>query len=353
MKQLLGLATITLMVCMIISSISCSDKPTQSEAPKNYKIAFTISPDGDNSNIYTIDPDGTDLAQLTNVTSARSADHPIWSPDGNYIYYKDFLDQLNDIFRMDSDGGNTINLTNFSGLDRLCDISPDGTKMLLISERSPGVNDLFVMNLDSYVLTNITNGQVRVGDVARFTPNGQKLVFPVANGDTYDIHVANIDGSSEVVMSNFGTSLRRMEISPNGQKLVYESRALGSDLADIWTCNIDGSNRIKISHSNFNNMLASWSPDSKKITYSELDGSNVSDIIIVNSDGTDRTNITNSTASEFMSAWSPNGSKIAYILKQEPVSNLYIMNPDGTDKTALSNNLTSGYVHEISWSPGL
>lgn len=136
MKHRRYLTVMALGLGALIISISCSDdQPTQPVTPKHYRIAFTVSPDNDNSNIYTIDPDGTNLAQLTNVISTRSADHPLWSPDGQYIYFKDFLNGANDIFRMDVDGSNQINLTNTDALDRLCDISPDGAQLLVISRR--------------------------------------------------------------------------------------------------------------------------------------------------------------------------------------------------------------------------
>ena len=174
MKHRLYLAVVALGLGALIISISCSDdRPTQPVTPKHYRLAFTVSPDGDNSNIYTIDPDGTDLVQLTNVISTRSADHPLWSPDGQYIYFKDFLDEAIDIFQMDVDGSNQINLTNSAALDRLCDISPDGALLLVISETGLYQYDLFLVNVNSFADTNLTNGQYQMADVARFCRGGR------------------------------------------------------------------------------------------------------------------------------------------------------------------------------------
>ncbi len=354
MKHRPYLAVAALGLSAFIVSISCSDdRSTQPVTPKHYRIAFTVSPNGDNSNIYTIDPSGTNLVQLTNVISTRSADHPLWSPDGQYIYSKDFLDEANDIFRMDVDGGNQVNLTNSAALDRLCDISPDGAQLLVISRTSQYQNDLFLIDVSSFADTNLTNSRYQMADVARFTPDGLKILVPVANGTVFDMLVLNVDGTQDRVMSNFGSELRRFEISPNGQKLVYESRLSGVGTSEVWICDIDGSDRTKVSQSGIHGLFGSWAPDSRKVVYCELVSQDVSDIVVVNSDGSGRTIVSVSTEPAFMPRWSPDGAEIAYIRYEDAVSNLYIMNTNGTGKTALTTNSTTGYVHEISWSPGL
>jgi TolB protein len=356
MKHRRYLSVAALGLGALIISISCSeDQPTQPITPKHYRIAFTVSPDRDNdkSNIYTIDPDGTNLAQLTNVTSTRSADHPLWSPDGQYIYFKDFLDEANDIFRMDVDGSNQINLTNSAALDRLCDISPDGALLLVISETGQYQSDLFLIDVSSFADTNLTGGQYQMADVARFTPDGLKILVPVANGAVYDMLVLNIDGTLDRTMSNFGPELRRFEISPNGQKLVYETRLSGVGTSEVWICDIDGSDRTKVSQFGIHGLNPSWAPDSRKITFCEFESQSVSDIVIVNSDGSGHTILSDSTVSEWMPKWSPDGLAIAYVRYEDSVSNLYIMSTTGTGKTELTTNRRTGYVGEIFWSPGL
>lgn len=192
-----------------------------------------------------------------------------------------------------------------------------------------------------------------MADVARFTPDGLKILVPVANGAVYDMLVLNIDGTLDRTMSNFAPELRRFEISPNGQKLAYEWRLSGVGTSDVWICDIDGSGRTKVNQFGIHGLNPSWAPDSRKIAFCEMESQSVSDIVIVNSDGSGHTILSDSTEAAFMPKWSPDGSKIAYIRHEDSVSNLYIMNTNGTGKTELTTNRQSGLVHEISWSPGL
>src|SRR5215469_14170358 len=62
-------------------------------AAANGPIAFSqwdLLPGGNlsgHSNVYTINPDGTGLRQLTHVGAAQAAGAPDWSPSGDKIVY--------------------------------------------------------------------------------------------------------------------------------------------------------------------------------------------------------------------------------------------------------------------------
>jgi len=76
--------------------------------------------------IYTIAPDGTGLANLTNITDATlRAREPAWSPDGSRIAFtrQPFL-FASDVWSMRADGTEPTNLTNTSGIEGIGEASP-------------------------------------------------------------------------------------------------------------------------------------------------------------------------------------------------------------------------------------
>ena len=80
----------------------------QSSFSINNKIAF-IPSEYDNFNwskqLFTINPDGTGLQQLTFLDS--NCDHPSWSSDGTKIVFTIFNDEtFEDIYIIDSNGQN-------------------------------------------------------------------------------------------------------------------------------------------------------------------------------------------------------------------------------------------------------
>jgi hypothetical protein len=91
---------------------------------QNGKIAFDSTRHG-NSEIYTMNPNGTALDRLTNHTASDS--EPAWSPDGNRIVFVSTRHGNNEIYAMNPNGQALKRLTNNPHLPsaREGDSSPD------------------------------------------------------------------------------------------------------------------------------------------------------------------------------------------------------------------------------------
>jgi TolB protein len=90
-------------------------------SPDGKKIAFSSSRTG-YSNIYVMNTDGTNQVNLSNNAGSDFA--PAWSPDGKYIAFSSTRDSTggvqninNEIYRMQADGSNQVRLTNNPGMD--------------------------------------------------------------------------------------------------------------------------------------------------------------------------------------------------------------------------------------------
>ena len=70
---------------------------------KNGRIAFVVGPD-----IYTMNPDGSDVKQLTNLGPDSGAFWESWSPDGKQIVFNEYRppDFLGQLWLMNADGSN-------------------------------------------------------------------------------------------------------------------------------------------------------------------------------------------------------------------------------------------------------
>jgi Tol biopolymer transport system component len=69
--------------------VLCSLAPAEAKdsLPENGKIAFTGTGDrGVTYDIYTVEPDGSNLSPLTDTTD-QYEERPIWSPDGTDIAF--------------------------------------------------------------------------------------------------------------------------------------------------------------------------------------------------------------------------------------------------------------------------
>lgn len=90
-------------------------------SPDGSSIVFDSKADGDYE-IYTINPDGTNLKQLTNNTYKDRFSSWLWN--GEKIIFVSNRDGNEEIYSMDSDGGNQVNVSNDPSNDALTQVSP-------------------------------------------------------------------------------------------------------------------------------------------------------------------------------------------------------------------------------------
>lgn len=104
-------------------------------SPSGATIAFTASAGG-SQHIYTVKADGTGQTQLTGASTVD--DGPSWSPDGHRIAFHSYRDATgqcgfgcnSEIYVMNADGTAQSRLTNAPEADGFPSWSPDGTKLV-------------------------------------------------------------------------------------------------------------------------------------------------------------------------------------------------------------------------------
>jgi Tol biopolymer transport system component len=110
--------------------------------------------------LYTVGSDGLNLTQLMEDTLGIG--YPKYSPDGSKIAFYSGFEGNSEIYIMDVDGSNVVNITNNSAEDEhqgQC-WSPDGTKIVFSSNRD-GDHEIYVMDIDGANVIQITNNDVR------------------------------------------------------------------------------------------------------------------------------------------------------------------------------------------------
>ena len=147
------------------------DERYPSFSPDGTRIAFKgsadlVEPSGDEE-IYTMNADGADVVQLTSNGDFDSA--PAWSPDGTKIAFERAPagtfsagqePEEKDIYVMNADGTDVRRLTDSPGKDEGPTWSPDGTKIAFSSDRD-GQQELYVMNADGTGARRLTDNPAR------------------------------------------------------------------------------------------------------------------------------------------------------------------------------------------------
>jgi TolB protein len=193
--------------------------------------------------IYTSNPDGTDLRRLTNYGTYTA--EGILSPDGRTIVFTSLKDGDLDIYTMDVDGSNVKQLTFTEGYDGGPWWSPDGTKIVyrahhprdsaelaeyrdLLSRQMirPSKVELWVMNADGSEQRQITQlGGANFGP--SWTPDGRQIIFSSNHQNprsrNFDLFVVNLDGTGLEQVTFHPEFDGFPMFSPDGTKLLWAS----------------------------------------------------------------------------------------------------------------------------------
>ena len=137
------------------------------------KMLGLSSSDGKyNSIVYTVPATGGKPKRITAI--GPSYLHG-WSPDKKFLVYTAQRDGNFDIYKISSDGGQEIRLTDAPGLDDGPEYSPDGKYIYFNSVRS-GTMQLWRMNNDGTNQVQITSDDFN-NWFAHISPDGKWIVF--------------------------------------------------------------------------------------------------------------------------------------------------------------------------------
>lgn len=301
-----------ILACLFVSSCSFSYQPDQNKKDENQdaessltnfvtsqtsKIAFNSDRDG-NVEIYSMNPDGSELTRLTDSPFFDGA--PDWSPDGRYIVFLTDRDGNAEIYRMDANGNHPINLTNDPFDDTYPDWSPDMTHIVFESIRD-GNLEIYVMNADGTDQTRLTDNP---GDDygARWSPDGKKIAFSSLRNGNLDVYLMNPDGSAQINITNHPANDCNPTWSWEGGKLAFDSDR--DENYEIYSMDRDGSNTTRLTYSTGNYGYPDWSPDGRRIVFSVANGEDW-DIYAMDYDGGNITELLTGTTGEFNPRWSP------------------------------------------------
>jgi Tol biopolymer transport system component len=247
---------------------------------KNGRIAFRFQGD-----IYSINPDGSGLIQLTNfvATTGDVASWLHWSPDGKQIAFElDPADgSASQLWLMNADGSDQHMLASDPNWNYASpNFSPDGS--LVVFTRCSLVPDggcsLFTVRSDGTGLKQLTTLVPGVNDYEPvYGPDGRKIYFDSFNraGVIEAEYSINADGSSLREVSLPFMVACNPDVAPDGRSLIVATNQCGNPLnGELWQITPQGiplhefTNPIPL---NVNDHLGSWSPQGDAIVFTRSD----------------------------------------------------------------------------------
>jgi Tol biopolymer transport system component len=288
-------ALLALMLVVLTSAFALAADPGT-----NGRIAFVSDLSGTRQ-LYTINPDGTGLFQVTNLPPAND---PV----------------------------------AFS-----LDYSPN-SQQIVFSHDMTGALELYIINADGTGLKQITHDGT-ASAWPRWSPDGERIVygrFTVLSPDFPDtgavvITTIKIDGSDQQLLTSRVWDSIEPEYTVDGKHIVFSS-SIGGLLSAIWIMDTNGKHLRQLTVAELEAAGPDVSPDGKHLVlYNHQNTSRPSSIFKMTLDGRGITRLTDTGHFDTLPVYSPDGNKILFMSdKLSPGSfDVWVMNADGSEKQRL------------------
>ncbi len=250
------------------------------KAPETAKIVFTSSREG-NSEIYIMNPDGSDQINLTQHRAMDSA--PVWSPTGEQILFTSDRGGIEDLYLMDADGTNVRQVFKKLIGREFPTWSPDGKALTYHRFHTLSIYTASIDGKDEEELTD--------GLWPAWSTNGSEIAFMAGEfvwADNGNLELANI----RVQITNLQTHVEE-KLLP-GKVSMFDP---------------------------------AWAPDSAQIAFSWSGRL----IYVVNRDGSGLREIIDAGALAlvFKPTWSPHGNELIYQKRDREGRQLFKIALDG------------------------
>ena len=286
--------------------------------PADGRIAFS---DFVTQQIYTVNPDGTGLVQLTHEPAPRlAARWPNWSPDGSRLLF--------------------VRFNPSNGAGRIWIMNANGTGQHQLTSDAPGFRDY----------------------TPKYTPDGKRIVFTRCspNDGLCAIWIMRADGTHRHLLVPFLTSPTETNnfdpaVSPDGRQISFDRFGFHGITSQVWVADINGKHAHPVTAARLEAFGASWSPDASHIAFASNSNRAQSSIYVMRANGTGVRLLAASPwpHNNLFAAYAPSGDQIAFSSDRRHRDlrglNLFAMRADGTRQHPIATGPKG--VIDVSWGP--
>ena len=252
--------------------------------------------------------DGAQPDSLERHYVSPTSQEPARSPDGTRVAFSTFRDGDKEVYVMDSDGGDPVNLTRHHAFDSSPAWSPDGRRIAFESERDGGDYHIFVMNADGSGVEQLTFGPgTPWARQPAWSPDGSSIACVSGMGTDWGIHSIDLDSGELRLLPEGGLRGTNPSWSPDGARIAYTmTDTADSDLRHVWVMAADGSGARQLTFAESWDADPTWSPDGRRIAFARLTEQEIRyDIYIIPVEGGAEERVTDDPHDDMHPNWTP------------------------------------------------
>jgi TolB protein len=260
------------------------------------------------------------------------------------IAYVQAQGKTKEIYVVDFDGSNPVQVTRDNNLNLSPAWNSNGTQLAYVSYKEGGTK-IFAINLMDGA-QRLISGHPGLNISPAWRPGSNELAVTLSKDGNPNIYL--ISSSGEVIQKLVqGFSINVSPgWSPDGKRLAYVSDETGNP--QIYVFDVSSGQKRRITFSGNYNTAPAWSPKGDWIAYTSLVGGR-HNIAIIRPEGGEMRQLTHGEGSNEDPSWSPDGRMVAFSSTRGGSSAIWILQTNGTGVRRLTQ---SGGGQELpDWSP--
>lgn len=316
-------------------------------SPSGDVIAYVNDEDGPAA-IFLVDPESRETRRLTTPPAGSTDGLPAFSPDGQHVVFvRSTSLGLDNLYRVPATGGEPLRLTNDN--QRISATAWDAPEAIHYTSDRDGAYALMAFPL--------TDGGppewlVAGGDaVHRPTLNlaAQRLVYQQHSLDK-NIWRVTLDPEQGLSEPEAFIASTRWDLSPSfspdGRQIAFMSNRSGS--YEIWVADADGSDPARLT--DFGGPFVGnprWSPDGRQIAFDARRDGNA-DVFVIDTDGGTPRRVTTHAGADVVPAWGQAGASLYVSSNRSGTWQVWRVALAEGDSTATQVTPNGGYAPALS-----
>lgn len=224
--------------------------------PKSQKIIYmSYKVRNQPPKVYILDLESGEQRVIGDIRGMSFA--PRFSPDNDHAIISLAIGGTSNIYEIDLDTGEKIQLTNQKGfIDTSPDYSNDAKKIVFNSDRDFGRTHIYVMNRDGSDITKISGGDGSYRTPV-WSPDGKWIAFTKILSGNFYIGIMKPDGSEEKLLTSSWLE-ESPSWAPNSNTIIF-GRQKRDGKNQLYAIDISGHNE-RLIYSHTDGSQPSWSP---------------------------------------------------------------------------------------------